>query len=74
MKVTVRPIGGFIQKLGYSEKTLELPERATAADLATSLGLGGIPHMVTREGVVLHAHDPLADGDRLLVSALFSGG
>ena len=74
MKVTVRPIGSFIQKLGYSEKELDLPEATTVDQLIARLGLAGIPNLVSREGVVLHGHEPLAEGDRVMLSALFSGG
>ena len=74
MKVKVRLIGGFIQKLGFSEKELELPEPLTAEQLTARLGLEGIPNLVSRNGVGLHGHDQLKDGDRVLVSAMFSGG
>jgi sulfur carrier protein ThiS len=74
VKVKVRLIGGFIQKLGFSEKELELPEEATADGLLARLGLEGIPALVSREGAGLHGHDRLKDGDRVLVSGMFSGG
>ena len=74
MKVKVRVIGGFIQKLGFSEKELELPEPSDADGLAARLGLEGIPVLVSRDGAALDGRDRLKDGDRVLVSAMFSGG
>ncbi len=74
MKVQVKLIGGFIQKLGFSEKALELPEAETVDQLQTRLGLEGIPVLFSRDGAGLHGHDVLKDGDRVLVSAMFSGG
>lgn len=74
MKVRVRLIGGFIQKLGFSEKELDLPPDLTVDALVAHLGLEGIPNIVSRNGAGLHGPDQLEDGDRVLVSAMFSGG
>ena len=74
MRIKVRLIGAFVQKLGFSEKEMELPEAETVEQFAARLGLKGIPHLVSRDGVGLHDHDRLADGDRVMVSAMFSGG
>ncbi|MBI5241533.1 MAG: MoaD/ThiS family protein [Elusimicrobia bacterium] len=74
MKVKVKLIGGFIQKLGFSEKEVELPEPSDAGGLVARLGLAGIPVLVSRGGAGLHGHDRLQDGDQVLVSAMFSGG
>ncbi|MCX5795959.1 MAG: MoaD/ThiS family protein [Elusimicrobia bacterium] len=74
MKVTVRLIGGFVQKLGFAEKELELPAALSVDGLLARLGLKGIPVLVSRDGAGLHGHDEIKDGDRLLVSAMFSGG
>ena len=74
MKVTVRLIGGFMEKLGFREQAMDLPSGLTAQGLAARLGLKGIPHIVSRNGAGLRDHDELKDGDRVLVSAMFSGG
>jgi sulfur carrier protein ThiS len=74
MKVRVRLIGGFIQKLGFSEKELELPPALTVDGLLARLGLEGIPNIVSRSGIGLHAHERLVDGDRVMVAPMFSGG
>jgi len=75
MKITVKLIGPFVQLFGFSEKTLEVPEGTTADDL---IGLVSIdksrPKIVTRNGRAVVPGEALAEGDRVVISPIYSGG
>lgn len=75
MKITVKLIGPFVQLFGFSEKPLEVPEGTTADDL---IGLVRIdksrPKVVTRNGRAVVPGEALADGDRVVISPIYSGG
>ena len=75
MKITVKLIGPFVQLFGFSEKELEVAIGTTADDL---IGLVSIdrsrPKIVTRNGRAVVPDEALADGDRVVVSPIYSGG
>lgn len=75
MKITVKLIGPFIQLFGFSEKALDVPEGTTADDL---IGLVSVdrsrPKIVTRNGRAVVPGEVLADGDRVVISPIYSGG
>ena len=75
MKITVKLIGPFIRAFGFSEKVLDVPPGTTADGL---LGLVVIdrarPKIVTRNGRAVAPQEELRDGDRIVVSPLYSGG
>jgi sulfur carrier protein ThiS len=75
MKITVKLIGPFVQLFGFSEKELEVAGGMTADAL---IGLVGIdrsrPKIVTRNGRAVVPDEALADGDRVVVSPIYSGG
>jgi molybdopterin converting factor small subunit len=75
MKITVKLIGPFVQIFGFSEKALDVPEGTTADDL---IGLVGVdrsrPKIVTRNGRAVAPDEALADGDRVVISPIYSGG
>ena len=75
MKITVKLIGPFIQVSGFSEKDLEVPAGTTADDL---IGLVSVdrarPKIVTRNGRAVVPGEALADGDRVVISPIYSGG
>lgn len=75
MKVTVKLIGPLIYEGGFSEKVLELPARVTAGELA---GLVKIdrkrPVIMTRNGKAVASGDLVEDGDRVVISHIYSGG
>lgn len=75
MKITIKLIGPFIYAAGFSEKEFEAPRSATVESL---LGLVGIekdrPKIVTRNGKAIGPLDELQDGDRVVISPLYSGG
>jgi molybdopterin converting factor small subunit len=75
MKITIKLIGPFIYAAGFSEKEFEVPESTTVESL---FGLVGIekdrPKIVTRNGKAVGSVDELQDGDRVVISPLYSGG
>lgn len=75
MKITVKLIGPFIQIFGFSEKQLDVPDGTTADDL---IGLVSVdrtrPKIVTRNGRAIVPGEALAEGDRVVISPIYSGG
>jgi molybdopterin converting factor small subunit len=75
VKVTVKLIGPFVQLFGFSEKTLEVAAGATADDLVALVGVDrSRPKIVTRNGRAVGPGETLAEGDRVVVSPIYSGG
>jgi molybdopterin converting factor small subunit len=75
MKVTVKLIGPMIYATGFSEKVLELPEGATTDDLLAQIKIEkDRPKIVTRNGKAVSQADALSDGDRVVISPIYSGG
>ena len=75
MTVTVKMIGPFIYAAGFSEKTFDLPAGTTAGDLMDLVNLEkSRPKIVTRNGRAVAPDDTLEDGDRVVMSPLYSGG
>jgi molybdopterin converting factor small subunit len=75
MKITVKLIGPFVQLFGFSEKELDVPGGTTADDL---IGLVSIDRsrskIVTRNGRAVVPGEALAEGDRVVISPIYSGG
>jgi sulfur carrier protein ThiS len=75
MKVTVKVIGPLIYAAGFSEKQLTLGGPATAGELLARVNVGkNRPTIVTRNGRAVSPLDALEDGDRLVISPIYSGG
>jgi molybdopterin converting factor small subunit len=75
MKITIKLIGPFIYAAGFSEKEVDLPETATTDDLIARIGIEkDRPKIVTRNGKAVGRADALADGDRVVISPVYSGG
>jgi sulfur carrier protein ThiS len=75
MRVAVRLAGPLVDWLGFRERELEIPPRATGADLLGTLGIDrNWSGIVGRNGWAIDANEALADGDRILLSPIFSGG
>lgn len=75
MKVTVKLIGPLVYAAGFSEKELALAGPATAGEVLSRVNLGkSRPTIVTRNGKAVAPLDALEDGDRLVISPLYSGG
>jgi molybdopterin converting factor small subunit len=75
MRITVKLIGPFVQLFGFGEKELDVPDGTTADNL---IGLVSIdrsrPKIVTRNGRAVVPDEALADGDRVVISPIYSGG
>lgn len=75
MKITVKMIGPFSIAVGFSEKVIEIPERSTGNDLLTRIAFDmERPKIVTRNGRAIDLGEILTDGDRVVVSPIYSGG
>jgi molybdopterin converting factor small subunit len=75
MKVTIKLIGPMIYAAGFSEKILELSEGATTDDLLAQIKIEkDRPKIVTRNGKAVSQADALSDGDRVVISPIYSGG
>jgi sulfur carrier protein ThiS len=75
MTLTVKLIGPLIQALGFGEKSMVLPEGSNAESVLRSIGFPmERPRILTRNGRAVAADEPLAEGDRIVISPLYSGG
>ena len=75
MTLTVKLVGGLIHTLGFSERVLDLPAGTTVAGLLEAIGIDPArPLIVGRSGWALETDDEVHDGDRILISPVFSGG
>ena len=75
MTVTVKLVGGFVHTLGFSEREIELPAGAVLIDLLVRIGIDTARPMITsRAGWVIRPAETLHDGDRIMISPVFSGG
>lgn len=75
MKVTVKLIGPLMYEAGYSEKQITLSGPATAAAVLARVNVGkNRPTILTRNGRAVAPLDVLEDGDRLVISPIYSGG
>jgi molybdopterin converting factor small subunit len=75
VKATVKLIGPFIQAAGWSERVLEVPEGTTAEGLVEMIKLDrSRPRIVTRNGAAIGPDEPVRDGDRVVISPIYSGG
>jgi sulfur carrier protein ThiS len=74
MTVTVKLIGPLVYAAGFSEKALTFPGPVTAGELLSRVSLAALPTIVTRNGNAVAPRDPLAEGDRVVISPIYSGG
>ncbi len=75
MKVTVKLAGGLVHTLGFSQRELELAPGSTVGELLDVLGIDRArPVIVGRSGWAIDLTDEVHDGDRILISPVFSGG
>lgn len=75
MKATVKLAGGLVQTVGFSERELELSPGTTVAELLDALAIDRTrPLVVARNGWAIDLVEEVQDGDRILVSPVFSGG
>jgi sulfur carrier protein ThiS len=75
MKVTVKLVGGLVQTLGFSERELELPPGTRVGELLDAIAIDRArPVIVGRNGWAIDLAEEVREGDRILVSPVFSGG
>jgi sulfur carrier protein ThiS len=75
MKITVKLIGPFVQAFGFSEKELECSAETTADGLVALVNIDKArPKIVTRNGRAVAPDEALAEGDRVVISPIYSGG
>jgi molybdopterin converting factor small subunit len=75
MKLTVKLIGPFVQVFGFSEKELDVPDGTTTDQLIDIVSIDkSRPKIVTRNGRAVGPNDALAEGDRVVISPIYSGG
>ena len=75
MTVTIKLIGPLIYAAGFSEKEMEVPEALTSEKLLEIVGIGpDRPRIVTRNGRAVGPAETFAEGDRIVISPLYSGG
>ena len=75
MKITVKLIGPLIYECGFSEKELTLPGPMTAGELPAYVKVDKKrPTIITRNGRAVAPGDAFEDGDRVVISHIYSGG
>lgn len=75
MKITIKIIGSLIYDAGFSEKVMEFPAPTTVEKLLNSINISRErPKIVTRNGKAIAPQEELADGDRIVISPIYSGG
>ena len=75
MKVTVKLIGGFVHTVGFSEKQVDVTPGTTAAQLLATLAIDTTrPMIIGRNGRAIQPDEEIRDGDRIVISPIFSGG
>lgn len=75
MKITVKLIGPFVQVFGFNEKELDVPDGTTADELIVIVSIDkSRPKIVTRNGRAVGPDEALAEGDRVVISPIYSGG
>ena len=75
MNITVKLIGPFVHAFGFSEKEMNVPAGTTADGLVALINIDKArPKIVTRNGRAVAPDEALADGDRVVISPIYSGG
>ena len=75
MKVTVKLVGGLVHTVGFSQKELDVEPGTTIDDILASIAIDRArPMIVARNGHGAQQEDVVQEGDRILVSPMFSGG
>jgi sulfur carrier protein ThiS len=75
MRITVKLIGPLIYEAGFSEKRMRLPAKLTAGELVLRVKIDkNRPTIITRNGRAVAPDDALKDGDRIVISHIYSGG
>jgi sulfur carrier protein ThiS len=63
-----------VETFGSKEPLQSVDVDGTVLDVLKALGLSAQVYLVARDGDVLPVDEPVADGDRLLLIRIISGG
>lgn len=75
MKITVKLIGPLMYEAGFSEKEIEIGDGSTVESLLEAIGfVRPRPKVITCNGRAVVPNEILAEGDRVAVSPIYSGG
>jgi sulfur carrier protein ThiS len=75
MKVTLKLAGGFVHTVGFSHRELDVEPGSTVADILEMIAIDRErPMIIARNGHGAQPDDEVLEGDRILVSPIFSGG
>jgi sulfur carrier protein ThiS len=75
MKVTLKLAGGFVHTVGFSHRELDVEPGTTVADILASIPIDRArPMIIARNGHGVPPEEEVLEGDRILVSPIFSGG
>lgn len=75
MKITVKLIGPLIYEAGFSEKVLKLSGTVTAGELVGIVKVDKKRQVIiTRNGHAAGNNEALKEGDRVVISHIYSGG
>ncbi len=75
VRVTVRLVGGLVHTAGFSQREFELPAGTTVATLLPMIPVDPArPVILARNGRAIRDDEVLEDGDRIMISPIFSGG
>jgi sulfur carrier protein ThiS len=73
--ITVKLVGGLVHTVGFSEKQVEVAPGTTADALLSALAVDWRnPMVIARNGWAILPGDEIHDGDRIVISPVFSGG
>ncbi len=75
MKVTVKLISYFSVQAGFSEKEFNIPSLTTVEELLDRIKLKTpLTKVIIRNGRSVKLDEKLEEGDRVVISPVFSGG
>lgn len=75
MKITIKLIGPFVNQMGFSEKELEIPAGTTVERVMEIVAIDRArPKIITRNGRAVTPAEEVAEGDRIVISPIYSGG
>jgi len=75
MKITIKLIGPLVNQMGFSEKELDVPPATTVDGLLALVKIDKTrPKIVTRNGRAVVQDETVQEGDRIVISPIYSGG
>ncbi len=75
MKVTLRLTGGLAHNAGFSLRELDVEPETKIEDILEAIAIDRArPMIIARNGWAVTADERVEEGDRILLSPVFSGG